>query len=464
MKQSKYYIWCALALILFGITSCASLEPFKTSKAALGPKTPTYFELTSLPEPKEKIIAAVYKFRDQTGQYKSSSSSSSFSTAVTQGATSILIKALEDSKWFVPIEREGLSDLLNERKIVRSSRENFLGEDGKKLSDLPPLLYAGVILEGGIISYDSNIMTGGEGIQYFGISASGQYRQDRVTIYLRAISTQNGRILKTVYTTKTLLSQLIDVGVYRFVEYNTLLQAESGVSYNEPTDICVAQAIEKAVQSLIIEGITEGLWQLKDSSNVSSAAIRNYYNEKNNSDEKDYLNRKFSENRGLFGLSLNFCGQKYSGDYSNQETNAAAGLGVKIKTTSQLFLGLSYYTGKLSAKNSFSSNFHSIDVKGIFYFLNEFRFTPYFIFGGGMIYREENKKSLSYPIELGSNYFSSIIYGGGLEYLFFDNIGLSLELTNHYVLSDKLDGMTNGKFFDYFWNMNLGINIYLGNW
>ncbi|HKI78841.1 MAG TPA: CsgG/HfaB family protein, partial [Ignavibacteriaceae bacterium] len=207
-----------LFLILLQVfNGCASLEPFRTSNATLGERTEMDNSLGTLPPPKDPVIVAVYTFRDQTGQYKISTTGTSFSTAVTQGATSILMKSLEDSGWFIPIEREGLSDLLNERKIIRSSRENYLGADGKKLPDLPPLLYAGVIFEGGIISYDSNVLTGGEGVKYLGLSASGQYHQDRVSIYLRAVSTQNGRVLKTVYSSKTVLSQQIDVGLYKFV-------------------------------------------------------------------------------------------------------------------------------------------------------------------------------------------------------------------------------------------------------
>ena len=197
MHKFQFYAISFLIIILQQIfTGCAALEPFRTSNATAGPRTSMDQTLDNLPLPAEPVVAAVYTFRDQTGQYKISNTGSSFSTAVTQGATSILIKALEDSKWFIPIEREGLSDLLNERKIIRSSRENYLGDDGKKLPDLPPLLYAGIILEGGIISYDTNILTGGEGVKYFGISTSGQYHQDRVTVYLRATSTQNGRISK----------------------------------------------------------------------------------------------------------------------------------------------------------------------------------------------------------------------------------------------------------------------------
>ena len=75
--------------------------------------------MLNLPEPKGKVAVAVYGFRDQTGQYKPSPDSS-FSTAVTQGASSILVRALKLSGWFTPVERENLQNLLTERKIVRA--------------------------------------------------------------------------------------------------------------------------------------------------------------------------------------------------------------------------------------------------------------------------------------------------------------------------------------------------------
>ncbi|NND63338.1 MAG: hypothetical protein HKN48_09105, partial [Flavobacteriaceae bacterium] len=200
-------------------------QPMKTSSAKLGDETPKYAELKNLPKPQEKVIAAVYKFRDQTGQYKMTENGTNWSTAVTQGATSILIRSMEESGWFIPIEREGLPNLLNERKIIRSSRATYGGAESSG-DLLPPLLYAGVLLEGGIISFDSNILTGGAGARYLGISTSGQYREDRVTIYLRAVSTVNGKILKTIYTSKTILSQKVDVGVFKFVAPQRILESE----------------------------------------------------------------------------------------------------------------------------------------------------------------------------------------------------------------------------------------------
>jgi len=74
----------------------------------------------------------------------------------------MLTQMLLESGWFLPMERENLQNLLTERKIHNSSKD----------SDLPPLREARLLLEGGIISYDTNVSTGGIGAEYFGIGAA----------------------------------------------------------------------------------------------------------------------------------------------------------------------------------------------------------------------------------------------------------------------------------------------------
>lgn len=221
--MSSHYHLRLLVLILFLslMSSCTSFfyQPSGPRRARLGEDTPATTSLRNLPAAKEKIVAAVYKFRDLTGQYKQSETGTGFSTAVTQGTTNILLKAMEESGWFVPIERENVSNLLNERKIVRSSVAQF--KDGE---NLPPLLFAGIILEGGVVSYDANIITGGGGLQYFSAGGSTQYRQDRVTVYLRAVATKTGKILKTIYTSKTILSQSVNASLFRYVTFKRLLE------------------------------------------------------------------------------------------------------------------------------------------------------------------------------------------------------------------------------------------------
>ena len=263
------------------LPGCGSELAYKYSeRATIGYMTAIHSDLISLPEPKEKIVIAVYKFRDQTGQYKTSAQATTFSTAVTQGATSMLIKALEDSGWFISIEREGLPNLLNERQIIRSTRQQYAAEGGGQLPPLPPLLYAGVLLEGGIISYDTNLITGGLGVAYFGAGGSGHFRRDQVSIYLRLVSTQNGQVLKSVSTTKSILSREVDFNLYRFVRIKRLLEAETGLSTNEPPSMCVLEAIEKAVFDLIIEGLQDGLWALKNPEDINHPVIQKYLKEK----------------------------------------------------------------------------------------------------------------------------------------------------------------------------------------
>ena len=254
----------ALALLAASATGCAAprfAQPFRVEDARVsGPRSVAADRLAEVPAPVDPVVVAVYRFRDQTGQYRALENLSTFSTSVTQGATSILMRALEASGFFVPIEREGLSNLLNERQIISSTRQQYTGPEGEGLGALPPLLYAGVLLEGGVIGYDSNVITGGAGVRLLGAGGSGQFRQDQVTVYLRAVSVQTGRVLKSVHTTKTIVSQRLDGGVFRFVDTRALLETEAGYSTNEPPVLAVTAAIEEAVVSLVVEGARDQLW------------------------------------------------------------------------------------------------------------------------------------------------------------------------------------------------------------
>lgn len=265
LKKFKIFLILILPLLFFG---CMAITPKNASlRATSGPEyiTSIHQDLVSLPKPENQIPVAVYKFRDQTGQYKAPSNATNFSTAVTQGATAILIKAIEDSGWFLPVEREGLANLLQERKIVLQMRDLYLTEEQKKsFESLPPLLYAGILFEGGIIGYDSNVTTGGIGAKYFGAGGSAEYRVDKITVYLRAVSVKNGAVLKTVQTSKTVLSQMLSLGLFRFVRLNRLLEAEAGIAANEPVEMAVQEAIEKAVHDIIIEGVKLGIWKPKE--------------------------------------------------------------------------------------------------------------------------------------------------------------------------------------------------------
>ncbi len=274
-KNNIKFIICALTLTLIEGCATNSINSAETIDIAqLTPRASTYYDLISLPSPKGKIVATVYNFRDQTGQYKPAPSSS-FSTAVTQGATSMLLNAMIDSGWFIPLEREGLQNILTERKIIRAAQKKP-NTPSNNNQELPSLLAANILLEGGIVAYESNIRTGGAGARYFGIGAAEQYRVDQVTVNLRAIDIRSGRILHSVMTTKTILSQEIKSSVFRFIEFKRLLELEHGITTNEPAQLCVFSAIESALMYLIADGIQKNSWSLKNSGDKNHPVIEKH--------------------------------------------------------------------------------------------------------------------------------------------------------------------------------------------
>ena len=244
-----------------------SLFPTTRPEAYIPDKTQTQRLLERLPTPTRPISIAVYGFNDETGQFKPTDSGQTLSRAVSQGGGSILVKALQDAgkrQWFTMVERESLKNLLNERQIIREMRERYLGEQNVSPQALPSLLFAGVLLEGGVIGYDTNTATGGAGAAFLGIGAHAEYRQDTVTVYLRAVSVRTGEVLTTVTASKTIASRAISANAFRYVGFKDLLQAEAGFTSNEPNQIALQQAIEKAVYDLVLDGVDQKLWDFAD--------------------------------------------------------------------------------------------------------------------------------------------------------------------------------------------------------
>lgn len=452
MKLPHFCRIAALLLTVFFLSGCNAYlhQPMQSQKARIGEETTFTQHLRNLPPPKEKMVVAVYKFRDQTGQYKPSETGASWSTAVTQGGTNILLKALDDSGWFVPIERENVSNLLNERKIIRSSRQQFLDEQDNLL---PPLLYAGIIIEGGIVSYDANLITGGFGLRYFGTGGGGQYRQDRVTVYLRVISTKTGKILKTVYTSKTLLSQAIDVGVFRFVSFQRLLEAETGITYNEPSELAVTEAIEKGVHSLIMEGLLDSLWTVNEAAqNKASEAIAAYKEEKIQMRQTDVFGSRPERNRKSSSVQASYSALRYEGDYANPLIKSGYELGIDQTLSERFSLGLIFGTGRLGSAKDFDIKFSYGEIFVKYRFLPQSRFSPMVQAGIGMLFNKN----------FNNNKQNRLFAGVGFEYLITDNLGLTTSFDNNYLTSDTLDGIVHGKYNDYYWRSRLGMIFYFG--
>jgi curli production assembly/transport component CsgG len=249
-------------LIATTLSGCAHIhmEGGKEEPVALQPRESLTTKIPELDGP--AITIAVYGFTDKTGQMKPNDKLAVFSKAVTQGAEVFLIKSLQDSKnWFKVVERVGLDNLIKERQLIRNQREVYEGKDARPLK---PMTVAGVMIEGGIIGYDSNIRSGGNGARFLGIGGSQQYRVDEIVISMRLISVNSGEVLLTTAVSKTIFSTQHNVGVLRFVDAGTkALELENGMALNEPTTYAVRVAIEQAVYDMIVEGEKKGIWRYK---------------------------------------------------------------------------------------------------------------------------------------------------------------------------------------------------------
>ena len=217
---------------------------------------PVTKEIQNLPLPARTPVVAIYKFEDLTGQRKSRDGIADFSSAMTQAPEAYLIRALKSSGFFKVVERKGLDHLTKERQLIRSTRERF-DETTKQL----PLLYAGIIIEGGIVDYNTNVLTGGAGARYLGIGTSKQYREDTVVVSMRLVSVSTGEILLDILTSKAILSVGVSNDYFRFTTENDLVEVESGNSMNEPKFIALQAAIETSVVELVRKGQEKGYWK-----------------------------------------------------------------------------------------------------------------------------------------------------------------------------------------------------------
>lgn len=437
-----------LFLVVF-ISACSVQRPLQTERVSMGIDSKVKEELKELPAPSEQIVAAVYRFKDQTGQYKSSDRIASWSTAVTQGATSILIKAMEDSGWFIPIEREGLSNLLNERNIIQQIRAQNSGS--QQVSPLPPLLYAGVMLEGGIIGYDTNIITGGVGARYFGTGANEQFRKDQITIYLRAVSTQSGRVLKTVHTTKSIISQQLESGVFRFIDSNRLLEAEAGYSYNEPPVLAVTEAIDEAVRLLILEGIDENIWTAANETEYEQYLANHV--EINRAKDINYFGMEVQSDRSKrLRLGLSYMYSEHIGNYSDVVGYSGVQLSFEKPFRNNLSANLALFRSGIGAKNVFEDALTGADLSIDLLISNaQIPIAPYIGFGGSVLAYDTVPEFARY------RFYPAALMKAGIVYNIAPEVDLRLGVQYRYMLNDGLDGYSGGNIMDQYWNLNGGL-------
>lgn len=324
MKKLTVALLASASLVLSGCASYSQMDKLLTKTQFQDAK----IEGTTLDRPEfilpkpanGPIVVAVYNFLDRTGQRKPSPMVAQLSSAVTQGAETYLIKSLQDvggGSWFKVVERVGLDNLMKERQMIRQMREIY---DGANAKPLPPMLFAGILVEGGIVGYDSNVVTGGSGMRILGIGPQTQYQADMITVSLRVVSVTTGEVLASITTTKTVYSYMDKLGVLRFVESGTKsIEAEIGMGVNESGNRATNMAIQAAVVEMIRLGQKKGLWDY-DPKSVEEIRLA------------QEAETKAKEEAKILNKLKNTLKTKEKNDTVESETNAVDGSGEKIKT------------------------------------------------------------------------------------------------------------------------------------
>jgi len=239
--------------------SCSYLRKDLAELPTVAP-TPLKTELAELPVlDGDAIYIGVSDFKDLTGQRKQSDNYASFSSAVTQGAEAWLIESLlESGNWFKVLERGQLDSIMRERAVVQQTREDFTDND----TGLKPMLFAGLLIHGGIIGYDTNYVSGGIGASYLGLGAAEQYRKDVVTVSIRFVSTLTSEILLSSTVSKTIYSTSVGSDVFKYVknEVNPL-EVEYGFAKNEMVSVATRAAIDLAIINIVNKGEKKGMWK-----------------------------------------------------------------------------------------------------------------------------------------------------------------------------------------------------------
>jgi curli production assembly/transport component CsgG len=277
-------------------------------------------------------------------------------------------------------------------------------------------------------------------------------------VYLRAISTSSGRIFRTVYTSKTILSQQVDAGVFQFVSFKHLLETETGFTYNEPSEMAVKEAIEKAVQALIYEGFDDHLWSPRDTAEQHGPGRQAYLREKSTNLDIDVLGRETYPRRPNLSIGLSGALQHYVGDYSSGLNRPGLEVSLRYRLGGATSLFINAGRGQLAAGaggQAFSQTFNYAEAGLLLRLLPQDVLTPYLLAGGGLTGRTR-------PTAEQPRLLPHLLAGAGAEYLLTPHLGLNVGFDVHYYLSDQLDGLATGRYNDYYLAGRAGISLYLG--
>ena len=248
------------------------------------------------------------------------------------------------------------------------------------------------------------------------------------------------------------------MGIFRFVSFKRLLEFETGITYNEPAEMAVTEAVEKAVHSMIIEGVLDNLWALDNQGDLELPVFKDYETEKATAARTDELGKTLRERRTKFGVSVGTSHVLYQGDYPNPLFRTGAEVGVRMHFSPRSAWNFALGTGEIRTANDFyRSYFAYADLDYEFRPLPLDRFTPLLFAGGGVASRTGQKR-LNFNQ---SAYFPKVQLGAGLEFLPNKRLGIFGSVSHHFPFTDQLDEVTQGRYNDFYWRGRVGFTWYL---
>ena len=151
----------------------------------------------------------------------------------------------------------------------------------------------------------------------------------------------------------------------------------------------------------------------------------------------------------------------YSGDYSNSQYEPAGALSLQYSVSDRFALLFNFGTSKVSAASSFTSDITTASLLLNYSIFPQYRLNPFVKLGLGALNSNSFDRNGN-TIETGDNWSMTFVSGAGLEYLLGDVVGLQLVGDFNYLITDNIDGVNQGKYNDYYWGLNFGINFYIG--
>jgi len=158
---------------------------------------------------------------------------------------------------------------------------------------------------------------------------------------------------------------------------------------------------------------------------------------------------------------LNAGGQTYQGDYSNGSTKPLYEVFVTNPVSNSFDMGLRLGTGTLADKKYFTATTTYVGLNGKFYMLPSTKFSPY-ISGSLDAMHIKSEDRFGEQITLESDWAANLSIGLGIEYRFWDKMGLNAVFDYNYLMTDDIDGVNKGTINDYFWAFRFGFSFYPG--